>query len=330
MAFFDMPIDRLRDYRPDVRRQADFEDFWRGTLETELARPLDPSVVQIDTPLRTVDVYDVSWTGYGGQRIQGWLRLPAHRDGQVPAVVQYRGYTGGRGYPHLEMLYANAGYAHFLIEARGQGWKTPSLTEPTPDLDPAAGDMHWPGMMTSGITRPQTYYYRRLYVDALRLLELAVADERVDGSRVAVAGGSQGGGLAIAVAGLAGMAGIPVAAAMPDVAFLCHFERAVGLTDSYPYKEIADLLNAWPGREEQVFDTLSYFDGVNLAAYAQAASLFSVALMDPVCPPSTVFAAYNAWGAANKDIDVYRWNGHEGGSDHSSWKKLQWLQELGF
>lgn len=330
MAFFDLPLEKLRDYRPEVRRLPDFEDFWRSTLDTELARPLDPRVEQIDAPMPAVEVYDVSWTGYGGQRVKGWLRVPAHRDGPLPTVVQYRGYSGGRGYPHQDMLYGSAGYAHFLIEARGQGWKTPSLTEPTADEDPAAGGMHWPGLMTSGIMSPETYYYRRLYVDSLRLLELAVTDERVDGSRVAIAGGSQGGGLTIAVAGLAAMADIPVALAMPDVAFLCHFERAVGLTDSYPYKEIADLLSGWPERQEQAFDTLSYFDGVNLGSYAQVPALFGVALMDQVCPPSTVFAAFNAWGSDDKQIEVFPWNGHEGGSDHHAWQRLQWLQEKGF
>jgi cephalosporin-C deacetylase len=330
MAFFDMPIERLRDYRPDVRTPADFEEFWRATLATELARPLDAQVERIETPLRTLDVYDVSWTGYGGQRIKGWLRVPVGLTEPIPAVVQYRGYSGGRGYPHTEALYASAGYAHFVIDARGQGWKTPSMTDPTPDTDPAAGEVHWPGLMTSGIMSRESYYYRRLHVDALRLLEVAVADERVDPARVAICGGSQGGGMTIAVAGLAGMAGIPVAAAMPDVAFLCHFERAVGLTDAYPYKEIADLLGSWPERAPQVFDTLSYVDGVTFARYATCPALFSVALMDQVCPPSTVFAAYNAWGSEAKEIAVYPWNGHEGGTDHHAWRRLEWLQEQGF
>lgn len=330
MAFFDMPLEQLRDYRPTVRKEADFDDFWRATLDTELARPLAAQVARVDAPLRAIEAYDVSWTGYGGQRVQGWLRLPAHRDGPLPAVVQYRGYSGGRGYPHAELLYAAAGYAHFVIEARGQGWRTPSLTDATADTDPAAGDVHTPGLMTSGITSPETYYYRRLYVDALRLLEVAKGDERVDPSRVALTGGSQGGGLTIAVAGLAAMRGIEVAAAMPQVAFLCHMERAVGLTDTYPYKEVADHLAGWPGRQEQVFRTLSYFDGVNLASYARAPALFSVGLMDQTCPPSTVFAAYNAWGGSDRQIDVYPWNDHEGGTDHHLWHVLHWLQEHGF
>jgi cephalosporin-C deacetylase len=38
--------------------------------------------------------------------------------------------------------------------------------------------------------------------------------------------------------------------------------------------------------------------------------------MDPICPPSTVFAAYNAYGGP-KEITVYPFNEHEGGGvDH--------------
>jgi cephalosporin-C deacetylase len=49
-----------------------------------------------------------------------------------------------------------------------------------------------------------------------------------------------------------------------------------------------------------------------MAARATASGLFSVALRDPICPPSTVFAAYNAY-AGPKRIEVYDFNEHEGG-----------------
>ena len=78
---------------------------------------------------------------------------------------------------------------------------------------------------------------------------------------------------------------------------------------------------------ETVFNTLSYFDGVNLSARAQAKTLFSVALMDQVCPPSTVFAAYNHWAGA-KDIKVYPYNGHEGGQSFHTLEKVKFLKSL--
>lgn len=327
MAFYDLSQDELRDYRPAVARPDDFESFWRATLDTELSRPLDVSVTEVETPLSTLDTYDVSWVGYGGQRVQAWLRVPAGAEGPLPTVLHYRGYSGGRGYPFVDSVYASSGYAHFVLESRAQGWRTPSLTPTTPDADVAAGDMHFPGLMTLGIQDPERYYYRRLYVDALRMLQLAAKDPRVDPSRIAALGTSQGGGLTIAVAGLAELAGLPLAAALPNVPFLCHFRRAVGLTDAHPYNEIAEYLAAHTFEEEQAFRTLSYFDGVNLAGLARVPALFSTAGMDQICPPSTVYAAYNAWGDDDKEITYYPWNGHEGGGDHHTWHTLHWLAE---
>ena len=68
-------------------------------------------------------------------------------------------------------------------------------------------------------------------------------------------------------------------------------------------------------RVEQAFATLAYFDGVHFAPRITARCLFSVALMDLTCPPSTVFAAYNR-GTAPRDIAVYEFNNHEGGGPY--------------
>ena len=56
----------------------------------------------------------------------------------------------------------------------------------------------------------------------------------------------------------------------------------------------------------------AYFDGMNFAARAKAPALFSVGLMDLICPPSTVYAAYNHY-MGEKEIAVYDYNDHEGG-----------------
>lgn len=136
-------------------------------------------------------------------------------------------------------------------------------------------------------------------------------------------GGSQGGGIAIAAAGLVG----GLVGALPDVPFLCHFERAVGFTDRMPYAEIVRYLAVHRNRVDQTFATLAYFDAVNFAKRATAPSLFSVGLMDPVCPPSTVYAARNHWGRGQHDADIveYAFNEHEGGSAHHWPRQASWL-----
>src|SRR5690606_14409129 len=106
-----------------------------------------------------------------------------------------------------------------------------------------------PGFMTQGILDPATYYYRRVFTDALRALEAARAHPAVDNGRVAVTGGSQGGGISLAAGGLD--AGI--SAVLPDVPFLCHYRRATALVDTAPYFEITTFCKTHRDKTEQVF-----------------------------------------------------------------------------
>lgn len=321
MAFFDLPLDQLHRYLPTRDEPADFDVFWQQTLDDVQHTPLNVTYEVVDYGLATVEVYDVTFAGYGGQPIKGWLLIPRHRAGPLPCVVEYIGYGGGRGFPTDWLLWSSAGYAHFVMDTRGQGsgW----LKGDTPDSEPAASNPHFPGFMTRGILRPQTYYYRRVFTDAVRAVEAARAHPAVDGARIAVTGVSQGGGITLAVSGLVS----DVQVVMPDVPFLCHYRRALEITDAYPYQEIVRYLMIQRDKEEVALATLAYFDGVNFAARAQATALFSVALMDETCPPSTVFAAYNQY-AGPKEIRVWRYNHHEGGATYQVAEKIRFLHSL--
>jgi cephalosporin-C deacetylase len=177
--------------------------------------------------------------------------------------------------------------------------------------------------MTRGVLDPATYYYRRVFTDAVRAIEAACSHPAVDADRIAVSGGSQGGGISIAAAGL-----MPeVRACMPDVPFLCGYRRATEITDAHPYQEIARYCMVHRDKIDTVFRTLSYFDGINFAPRARATALFSVGLMDEVCPPSTIYAAYNYY-AGDKQLRVYRYNHHDGGGAYQTVEKLRFIGEL--
>ena len=149
----------------------------------------------------------------------------------------------------------------------------------------------------------------------------------MDPDKLIVTGGSQGGGISIAAAGLAPLAGIELLGCAPDVPFLCHFERAVQITDKDPYHEITRYLKGFRHDVDAALRTLSYFDGVNFAARATAPALFSVGLMDAICPPSTVYAAYNHY-AGPKEISVWPYNGHEGGAGFQKAAQIRYLADL--
>ncbi|MYY86216.1 MULTISPECIES: acetylxylan esterase [unclassified Streptomyces] len=324
MPQFDLPLDELRRYRPDLAEPDDFDSFWEKTLSEARQYELDARYERVELPLRGVRVFDVAFAGFGGHPVKGWLVLPAGAEGEgsesLPVVVEYIGYGGGRGLPHMHLLWAAAGFAHFVMDTRGQGsggWAQGDTPDPV-----GSGPAH-PGFMTRGIEDPHDYYYRRLYVDAVRAVEAARSHPLVDETKVAVLGVSQGGGLALAVGGL-----VPdLAAVMADVPFLCDFPRATTLTDRLPYSEIGAYLKARRGGQERVFQTLSYFDGVHFAARGRAPALFSAALQDMTCPPSAVFAAYNAYAGTERSMEVYAFNDHEGGGPYQQGVQLRWVQQ---
>ena len=318
MSLWDLPRAELERYAPDVAEPDDFDPFWAETLADARAHDLAVQAELVDSGLATIRTWDVTYAGFGGHPIRAWLHIPVGAEEPLPAVVQYQGYGGGRGLAHECVLWAAAGYVHLVMDTRGQGsaW----CAGDTPD--PVGSEPAQPGQMTRGIRASSDHYYRRVFTDAVRAIETVRTFEAVDATRVAVCGVSQGGGIALAAGAL-----MPdVAAVMTDVPFLCHIARGVELTDSDPYAEVQRYLRVHRGAREQALATLSYFDGVNFARRAVAPSLFSVGLQDLVCPPSTVYAAYNAYSAAKK-IAVYPDNDHEGGGAVHQLAQLRWLRE---
>ncbi|NYI04890.1 acetylxylan esterase [Allostreptomyces psammosilenae] len=320
--FVDMPLAQLREYRPERSEPAGFDAFWERTLKEARGHALAPAFTELgDTHLASVRVHDASFAGFGGHRIGGWLLVPAGAAEPLPCVVQYIGYGGGRGLPHDWLLWPAAGYATFVMDTRGQGaggWSGGGTPDPTPGSGPET-----PGKLTRGALDPDEYYYRRLYTDAVRAVEAARSHPAVDGGRIVVTGGSQGGGIALAAAALAD----GVRAAMIDVPFMTHVRHAVEITDDEPYGELSRFFRSQPHLVDTVLDTIDHVDGLNMAARATVPALFSVALRDPITPASTVFAAYNHY-AGPKDIRVWPYNGHEGGGAHQKTEQLRWLAEL--
>ena len=151
MPLFDMPLEAMRQYRPAREEPADFDAFWADTLAETRAHDLNAVFEPADFGLTTLDVYDVSFSGYNGDRIKGWYMRPRGARGPFARRRAIHRLFGGRGYPHEWLPIPSAGFASLVMDTRGQG---SARRGDTPDV---VGS-HQPsvsGKMTQGILDPK-------------------------------------------------------------------------------------------------------------------------------------------------------------------------------
>jgi len=317
MPTIDWPYEKLVDYKPELTLREDFNRFWDDELKESESVPLNPDFAEMEDSLPLARVYDASFDGADGVRVKGWFLSPLEVEKPLPAVVQFIGYTGGREYPHGLAAHVLNGFCAFIMDSRGQGGNTGMKVETTYGASA--------GFITHGILDKDEYYYRHFYLDAVRAVEVVAGRPEVDAQRIAAIGGSQGGALTIAGASLSRK----VAVMAPDVPWLSDFRRSIDIAIG-PYEEITTFMKRFPQRIEEAFGTLSYFDNMNLVTRTKVShAYYSVGLWDNVCPPSTVYASYNHLPAGvEKEMEVYPFNGHEGGGSLHQHRKLKWLRQV--
>lgn len=315
----DLPLEQLKLHRTTAIQPGDLLGFWDSQISAARREGGEVVAIEVPTSLTAIRTWDVTFPGWNGQPIRGWLRAPAVGTQPLPTIVEYVGYGGGRGAVLDNLTFAAAGYAHLLMDTRGQGSSWSIGTTP----DDAFAGPQAPGMMTRGITSPSTYYYARLFTDAVLAVDAVRQMPLVDPQRVAVHGISQGGGTAI----VAGALAEDVSAVVARVPFLCDIPRAITITDSAPYSEIVQYLAIHREQTERVLEVLSYFDATHFAAMLRCPLLVTAALMDDIVPPSGPFAAFNAC-PTEKEMIVRPFNRHEGGGADDTADALRFLRAI--
>jgi cephalosporin-C deacetylase len=294
-------------------KQPDFDAFWAEALKRCGTVPLNVQGGVIDYPVPKMEVRDLTFEGLDGTPVHTWLILPPEaKEKKVPVIVQYHGAGWHRGEAFDFAPWIMAGCAVVSCDFRMQRGDTGSNT----GFD---GSVKF-GWWTLGITDLKNSYLYCTWTDCLRAVRLARETKEIDSKRIAVEGGSQGGGMALGMAAL----DRSIALCMADVPSNCWMDERV-FRRSGGANGIADYLKAYPERVELVSKALSYFDNINHASNITCPTLVSYGLKDPVCPPDTIYAAYNKV-TAPKEMVVYPFAEHEGGGPAHHLRKAEFVR----
>ncbi len=313
MSYLKDAMEELENYLPVLTKRKDFDEFWAETVKLASEVPLNPIRVMYDYPGVNVKVYDISYNGFDSTPIHGWFIVPDFgKQEKVPCLIHYHGFTGDRGMPSDYMQWIMMGVAVLAVDCRQQCGSTGN------HASYSSGSAQ--SVVCYGVLDKKEYYYRAVYMDCIKAIDFALSQDEVDGSRIIIEGGSQGGALGMAVCALDSRPWL----ALLDVPSNSNIEKRIEGSHG-SYSAVQDYLKVYPLQLEQVYETLSYFDTMNMADRIKCPVFASVALKDTTCPAKCYFASYNRIPSP-KQIRVYPFNGHEGGGRVHNEEKLRVLR----
>jgi cephalosporin-C deacetylase len=270
--------------QPATDDPADFDAFWKQGKEALAKIPIDAQMTHLpDYSTPGVDVFHVNLQNIGAgaaaSRLYGILCVPKG-EGKFPALLSVPG-AGVRPYRGLVAL-AERGIITFQIGIHG----LPVILDQT--VYDSLGRGALAGYQNYGLEDKTRYYYRRVYLGCVRANDFLVSHPKWNGRDLAVTGGSQGGALSIVTAGLD-----------PRVKGLAAYYPALADLTGY----LKERAGGWPHmfraagegshRAPEKIATSKYYDVVNFARRVNVPGLYSWGFNDEVCPPTSMYAAYN-------------------------------------
>jgi cephalosporin-C deacetylase-like acetyl esterase len=276
---------------PTTADPKDFDAFWTTAVADARQTSLDAKFLLLPqkcTPSQ--NCYEVSFRNErSGSRIYGILLRPK-KPGKYPAVLRVPG-AGVRPY---------SGYAlSDSIITLDIGIHGISVTQPAElYVDLIGGALN--RYQHFNPNDRDKHYYKRVYTGCVRAVDFIFSLPEFDGETVGVTGGSQGGALSIITAALDTRIDF-LAANYPALCdYAGYLNRRAGGWPHY-FKDESPK----PGEVE----VLAYFDVVNFAHRLKAKGLYSWGFNDLVCPPTSMYAAYNVV-KAEKELKLYLNTGH--------------------
>jgi cephalosporin-C deacetylase len=271
----------------------DLEEFWTREIAGLAEIPPNYKLTPIKRESSKTNLFEVEMKSYNGLTVRGWLEVPKKK-GVYPALLRVPGYQ-----ENIEPIDAADDLIVFSFNTRDHGESDDSDGKATRSWD----------MWVRGLESIDNYYYKGLFLDCIRAMDFLETRKDVDQDRIAVWGGSQGGGLSFATAALDDRVDLCIA----DIPFMCEFPKYFEITH---WKEVDTWFSEHPKENwESILNTLAYYDTKNLAHKIKCPVWMGIGLQDDVCPPATSFVTYN-YIESEKSYVVYKNDYHSQPDEH--------------
>ncbi len=297
---------------PSMAEPADFDQFWNVRRAALAALRLKADLKPVEGPDPQIECFNLEAPCPQTNPVRGYFARPkGAKSHGCPAILFVRaaGVSGDWCQASVKNAAALAKqYGAIVVDINAHGMLNGQPPEYYRDLE----QKELRNYSTHGVEDRDKFYFVGMYVRLLRSIEFIAAQEQWDGKHLITIGESQGGGQALAAAGLDKR----VSAVVALVPAMCDFAGPV-----------VKRLGGWPqpvGREvesehtKKVIDAVRYCDNLNLAKRSRAETLIFVGLIDTTCSPPGVYATYNQL-PGTKRIVAYPHKPHNGLPREDAW-----------
>lgn len=266
----------------------DFDEYWKAQRD-ELAKNRIDLVYEFwpSESTKLVNVYRVNFASVDKRRVYGWLAVPKG-PGPFPAIVTM---------PHAGVYGIKPDLHHAELGAVSLSIVIHDFPVDHPyEFYRREAEGPLKNYTKIGWDDRDACYFRYAILAGVRAVDYLAGRKDVDPEQIAVTGVSQGGGLALCLSGFDDR----VKFVASNMAGLCDLSaRSKNRIDGWPHW----LAVAPADLKDKIEATSRYFDAVNFARKFKGKSLHGVGFLDTVCPPSTVYAAFNQLPEPKSMID---------------------------
>jgi len=303
-------------FTPGTKRPKDFDEYWQE--EKRKLRQL-PMLVKA-VPLKATDngyvCQNVEINCTGPKPARGYFAKPASaKSASLPIVlfVHAAGIISAswvRSNPENALRYAKIGRGALSFDLNAHGMLN---GQPDSYYDSLQHNdlKNYPYI---GLGSKKDFYFRGMYLRLMPTLDFLTSQPEWDGKRILVIGESQGGGQALAAAGLDHR----VTAVVATVPAMCDWGGTLaGRKGGWPDPFAKNQYN-----RQTLLSTLPYFDVAHILKYSKATLVVEMGLIDTTCPAAGIFAAVNqAAGRKILFIDTYRGHHASPSAYREVWQK---------
>jgi cephalosporin-C deacetylase len=274
-------------------KPADFDQFWQKAKD-DLAK-VKPNFKL--TPMPKMDtkdrrVFEIQMQSLDNYTIRGWLTIPKVKNKNIKFSV----LLGLPGYQvDLDpILGSDPDLAIITLNTRGQGTSRGPI------------DTRRDEFISYRVEDKNKYVMRGVIMDCVRCIDFIYAQPNLIHDNILASGGSMGGYLALALAGVDKR--VDLCSAQNPI--MCDI-RGLNGEVQWPMTALKKYVATQPGLTlEKVFDNLDYYDGKNFASEISCPTLIGIGLLDPFAPPNSEYATYNVI-PGHKRIMVFKDLAHE-------------------